>query len=112
MPNKMGAVTRIEVEGTLPIGVGEGDTKGIIMEARITTIMATKIPMVARIITMEEEVVVGAGAVEATAEVATMEMGTLQSSGEVARSNKSQRLRHHLLISHLKPPLKSNKQLP
>ena len=108
----MGAVTRIEVEGTLPIGVGEGAIKAIIMEARITTIMATKIRMAARIITMEEVVVVGAGAVEATAEVATMEMGIPRSSEEVARSNKSQQLRHHQPKSLQIQPLKSNKLLP
>jgi len=112
MHNKMGAVTRIEVEGTLPIGVGEGAIKGIIMEDRITTIMGTKIPIVARIITMEEAVVVGVGAVEGTVEVDTVAMGTLRSSGEVVRSNKIQRLRHHLPKSHQKRPLKSNKQLP
>ena len=106
MPSKMGAASLIEVEGTPPIGVGEGAIKAIIMEDRITTIMGTKIPMATRIITMEEAVVAVAGAVGGMVEVGKMAMGTLQSSGEVVRSSKTQRYRHHQQRSLLMLPLK------
>jgi hypothetical protein len=112
MPSKMRAGIRIEAEGTLPIGVGEGAIKRITTGDRITTITGTKIPMVAKIILMEEAVVVGAGVAEGTVGITTAAMDTLQSSGAVARLSKNLQSRHHLPKSHQTRPLKSNKHLP
>lgn len=109
MPSKTGVGIRIEAEGTLQIGVGEGAIKRITMGDRITTITGTKIRMVARIITMEEAVVVAeveAGVAEGMEEMVTVATDTLQSLGAVGRLSKSQRSRHHLPKSHQKRPLK------